>query len=56
MTVSDKCQKCVDILCCFVWENERSEFPLGEGSSSWVLLLVEVKYRAEISLKIVKIA
>ena len=35
--------------------NETSQFSLGEGSSSSILLLVEVKYRAELSLKIVKI-
>ena len=35
--------------------NETSEFSLGGGSSSSILFLVEVKYRAEISLKIAKI-
>ena len=35
--------------------NETSEFLLGGGSSSSILFLVEVKYRAEISLKIAKI-
>ena len=35
--------------------NETSEFSLGGGSSSSILYLVKVKYRAEISLKIVEI-
>ena len=35
--------------------NETSEFSLGGGSSSSTLFLVEVKYRAEISLKVSKI-
>ena len=35
--------------------NETSEFSLGGESSSSILFLVEVKYRAEISLKISKI-
>ena len=32
--------------------NETSEFSLGGGSNSCTLFLVEVKYRAEISLKV----
>ena len=36
--------------------NETSEFSFGGGSSSGILLLVQVKYRAEISLKIAKIS
>ena len=36
--------------------NETSEFSLGGGSSSSILFLVEVMYRAEISLKIAKIS
>ena len=35
--------------------NETSEFPLGGGSGSSILFLVDVKYRAEINLKIAKI-
>ena len=35
--------------------NETLEFSLGGGSSSITFFLVEVKYRAEISLKISKI-
>ena len=35
--------------------NETSEFSFGGGSSSSILFLVHVKYRAEISLKIPKI-
>ena len=35
--------------------NETSEFSFGGGSNSCTLLLVEVKYRAEISLKVSKI-
>ena len=35
--------------------NETSEFSLDGGSSSTTLFLVEVKYRAEISLKVSKI-
>ena len=35
--------------------NETPEFPLCERSSSSMLFLVEVKYRAEISLKMTKI-
>ena len=35
--------------------NKTSEISLGGGSNSNILLLVEVKYRAEISLKIAKI-
>ena len=35
--------------------NATSEFSLGGGSSSSTLFLVEVKYRAEISLKVSKI-
>ena len=31
--------------------NEKSKFTLGEGSRSSMLFLVEVKYRAELSLK-----
>ena len=34
--------------------NETSEFSLGGGSSSGILLLVKVKCRAEISLQIAK--
>ena len=34
---------------------ETSEFSLGGGTSSSTLFLVEVKYRAEVSLKISKI-
>ena len=36
-------------------ENKTSEFPLGAGPSSGMLFLVEVKYRTEIKLKMVKI-
>ena len=36
-------------------ENETSEFSIGGGSSSSILFLVEVKYRAKISLKNAKI-
>ena len=36
--------------------NETSEFSFGGGSSSSILFLVKVKYRAEISLKIAKIS
>ena len=36
-------------------ENETLEFSLGEGCSSSMLFLVEVKYRVEISLKMAKI-
>ena len=35
--------------------NETSQFSLGVGSSSSMLFLVEVKYRAEINLKMTKI-
>ena len=35
--------------------NKTSEISLGGGSNSNILLLVEVKYRAEISFKIAKI-
>ena len=35
--------------------NETSEFPLGGGSSSSILFLVENKYRTEISPKVAKI-
>ena len=35
--------------------NKTSEFSFGGGSSSSTLFLVEVKYRAEISLKVSKI-
>ena len=35
--------------------NETSEFSLGGGSNNSTLFLVEVKYRAQISLKIAKI-
>ena len=36
--------------------NETSELSFGGRSSSGILLLVQVKYRAEISLKIAKIS
>ena len=35
--------------------NETSEFSLGRGSSSSIFFLVEMKYRAEMSLKVDKI-
>ena len=35
--------------------NETSQFSFGGGSSSSILFLVEVNYRAEITLKIAKI-
>ena len=35
--------------------NETSEFSFGEGSGNSILFLAQVKYRAEISLKIAKI-
>ena len=44
-----------DILCYLCGANETSEFSLGGGSSSSNLFLVEVKYRAERSIKIVKL-
>ena len=34
--------------------NETSEFSLGGGSSSGILFLVKVKYRAELSIQIAK--
>ena len=55
MRVFREYQKNGGIHCCFVWANEASEFSLGGGSSSSISFLVEVKYRAEITLKIVKI-
>ena len=55
MRVFREHQKNGGIHCCFVWANEASEFSLGGGSSSSISFLVEVKYRAEISLKHAKI-